>query len=123
MLNFILLQAANGGATAPAGDAGAGAMGGGMGSLIMIVALIAIFYFFMIRPQNKKQKEIRKFRDAMKKGDNVTTAGGIHGKIREVKDNGTIILEIADGVKITIDKAMVYPSAQDVVATGADVKR
>ena len=123
MLNFILLQAANGGAAAPAGDAGAGAMGGGMGSLIMIVALIAIFYFFMIRPQNKKQKEIRKFRDAMEKGQKVTTAGGIHGTIKEVRDNGTIILEIADGVKIAIDKAMVYPSAQDVVATGADVKR
>jgi preprotein translocase subunit YajC len=122
MLNFILLQAAKG-AAAPAGDAGASAMGGGMGSLIMIVALIAIFYFFMIRPQNKKQKEIRKFRDAMAKGDKVTTAGGIHGTIKEVRDNGTIILEIADGVKITIDKAMVYPSAQDVVATGADVKR
>lgn len=122
MLNFILLQAAKG--AAPAGDAGAGAGAmGGMSSLIMIVALIAIFYFFMIRPQNKKQKEIRKFRDAMKKGDNVTTAGGIHGKIREVKENGTIILEIADNVKITIDKAMVYPSAQDVVETGADVKR
>ena len=121
MLNLILLEATK---AAPAGDAGAGgAMGGGMGSLIMIVALIAIFYFVMIRPQNKKQKEIRKFRDGMKKGDNVTTAGGIHGKIREVRDNGTIILEIADGVKITIDKAMVYPSAQDVVETGADVKR
>ncbi|MBR5102773.1 MAG: preprotein translocase subunit YajC [Muribaculaceae bacterium] len=97
-------------------------MGGGMGSLLMIVALIAIFYFFMIRPQNKKQKEIRRFRDAMAKGDRVTTAGGIHGKIKEIKDS-TIILEIADGVKITIDKAMVYPSAQAAVESGAEVKK
>ena len=78
MLNLILLEAAK---TAPASAEAAPQGMGGMSSLIMIVALIAIFYFFMIRPQNKKQKEIRKFRDAMQKGDNVTTAGGIHGKI------------------------------------------
>jgi preprotein translocase subunit YajC len=112
MLNSILLQAA--------GDAGQPA-GGGMMSILMIVALIAIFYFFMIRPQNKKQKEIKKFRDAMQKGDKVTTAGGIHGKIKEIKDN-VIILQIDDNVKITIDKAMVYPSASDAVESGADIK-
>ena len=96
MLNSILLQAA--------GSAG-----------------IAIFYFFMIRPQSKKQKEIKKFRDAMKKGDKVTTAGGIHGKIRDIKEN-VIILQIDDNVKITIDKSMVYPSASDAVESGADIK-
>lgn len=111
MLDLILLQS----------QATSGAANNGMSSIIMIVALIAIFYFFMIRPQSKKQKEMRKFRDAMSKGDSVTTAGGIHGKIREVKES-TIILEIADGVKITIDKSMVYPSAQDVVESGVDVK-
>lgn len=110
MLNSILLQAA--------GDA---AQGSGMMSILMIVALIAIFYFFMIRPQNKKQKEIKKFRDAMQKGDKVTTAGGIHGKIKEIKEN-VIVLQIDDNVKITIDKAMVYPSASDAVESGADIK-
>lgn len=110
MLNSILLQAA--------GDAqGASAWS----SIIMIVALIAIFYFFMIRPQSKKQKEIKKFRDAMQKGDKVITAGGIHGKIREIKDN-VIILQIDDNVKITVDKAMVYPSASDAVESGTDLK-
>ena len=108
MLNSILLQSAQQG------------QGSGMMSILMIVALIAIFYFFMIRPQNKKQKEIKKFRDAMQKGDKVTT-GGIHGKIREIKDN-VIILQIDDNVKITIDKAMVYPSASDAVESGADIK-
>ena len=112
MLNFTLLDQA---------AAGAGATGGGgMPMILMIVAMIAIFYFFMIRPQNKKQKEIRNFREAMTKGDKVTTAGGIHGRVREIKDS-TIVLEIADNVKITIDKAMVYPSAQDAVESGADV--
>ncbi len=100
ILNYILLQ-------------DAAAQGGGLSSIIMIVTLIAIFYFFMIRPQSKKQKEMRKFREAMKEGDRVTTAGGIHGKVRKVNaEKGTILLEIADNVKITIDQAMVYPSAE-----------
>jgi preprotein translocase subunit YajC len=106
--NFILLQAA--------ADAGAG---GGMTSLIMIVLLIVIFYFFMIRPQSQKQKKINQFRQGLQKGDKVMTAGGIYGKIREVKDT-TIILEITKGVEITIDKNSVYQSAQDVAETGAD---
>ena len=111
MLNSILLQAAG----------GAAGQGDGMMSILMIVALIAIFYFFMIRPQSKKQKEIKKFREAMQKGDKVTTAGGIHGKIKEIKDD-VIVLQIDDNVKITVDKAMVYPSAGDALQTGADIK-
>ena len=82
----------------------------GVMNIVMIVALIAIFYFFMIRPQQKKQKEIKKFRDGLNVGDRVITAGGIYGKIRGVKDT-TIVLEIAEGVRITIDKGSVYPSA------------
>ncbi len=113
MLNYILL-----GAPAPEGGEQAGS---GMMSIVMIVALIAIFYFFMIRPQSKKQKEIKKFRDGMQKGDKVTTAGGIHGKIKEIKEN-VIVLQIDDNVKITIDKAMVYPSAGDAIESGADIK-
>lgn len=97
--NLVLLQEA-----APAGN--------GMMNIVMIVALIAIFYFFMIRPQQKRQKEIRKFREALIVGDRIITAGGIHGKIRGVKDN-SFIVEIADNVKITIDKGSVYPSAAD----------
>jgi len=112
MLNSILLQA----------NAPTSGTTGGWSSILMIVALIAIFYFFMIRPQSKKQKEIKKFRDAMQKGDKVTTAGGIHGKIREIK-NDVIVLQIDDNVKITIDKAMVYPSANDAVESGADIKQ
>ena len=80
--------------------------------MIMIVLLIAIFYFLMIRPQQKKQKEIKKFRDALAKGDNVITAGGIYGRICVVMENAFII-SFADGVKIKIDKGSVYPSASD----------
>ncbi len=97
-LNSILLQNAQGGS--------------GLSSIIMIVALFAIFYFFMIRPQQKRQKKIKEFRESLGKGDNVVTAGGIHGKIRDIKED-SFIVEIADGVRIRIDKGSVYPSATE----------
>ena len=113
MLNLILLQAAGG--DAPAG-------GFGMLNLIMIVMIIAIFYFFMIAPQQKKQKKINAFRDGLQKGDKVMTAGGIYGRIREVKDN-YVMLEIDSNVTIKIDKNSIYQSMQDVAEAGADVKK
>lgn len=91
-------------------------------SLIMIVMIIAIFYFFMIAPQQKKQKKINSFRDSLKKGDKVMTAGGIYGRIREVKDN-CVLLEIDSNVTIKIDKNSIYQSMEDVAETGADVKK
>jgi preprotein translocase subunit YajC len=81
----------------------------------MIVAMIAIFYFFMIRPQQKRQKEIQKAREAMKVGDKIVTAGGIHGKIREVGDT-SMLVEIAEGVRIRVDKASVFASTSDIPA-------
>ena len=87
---------------------------GGMGSsLIFMVVIIAIFYFFMIRPQQKKQKEITKAREAMKNGDKVVTAGGIHGRIKEVKETH-FLLEVSAGVTIKVDKASVFATATDV---------
>ena len=82
------------------------------GSLLMIVALIAIFYFFMIRPQQKKQKKIREERASLAKGDNVITAGGIYGKIKEVRDD-CFMIEIDQNVKVRVDKNMVYRAAAD----------
>lgn len=78
--------------------------------IVMIVLLIGVFYFMMIRPQQKRQKEIRNFRESIKEGDRVTTAGGILGKVKKVK-NTTFLLEISNGVVIEIDKNSVYPSA------------
>lgn len=104
--NAILLDGATSGAGA---NTGAGA---GMMNIILIVALIAIFYFFMIRPQQKKQKELRKQREAMAKGDNVVTAGGIYGRIREIDENtNTMLIEVDKDVKIRVDRNSVYPSA------------
>ena len=77
-----------------------------------MIAVFAIMYFFMIRPQNKKQKEIQNFRKNLEVGQKIVTAGGIYGKIKDIKDT-TILLEIADNVKITIDKNSVFASAPD----------
>ncbi|MDM8305755.1 MULTISPECIES: preprotein translocase subunit YajC [Bacteroidaceae] len=79
--------------------------------LIMMVAIFAIMYFFMIRPQNKKQKEIQNFRKNLEVGQSVITAGGIYGKIKEIEDN-TVVVEIAPSVKIKVDKNSIYADAQ-----------
>lgn len=86
-----------------------------MMSLLMIVAMIVIFYFFMIRPQKKRQKEIKMQQEAMKSGDRVVTQGGIHGRVREVKDN-TVSIEIAPNVTIKVEKNYVFPVADEAPA-------
>ena len=103
----ILLDAA-----APAGQQ---PQGSAWTTILMFGGIILIFYFFMIRPQQKKQKKLREEREAMKKGDNVVTAGGIYGKIREVGPTW-FLLEIDSNVKIRVDKASVYPSAADAAS-------
>lgn len=89
------------------------------GSLLMIVGIFMVFYFFMIRPQQKRQKEMQKMRDALGKGDRVVTAGGIHGIIRDVKDK-SFIIEVADGVRIRVDKGSVYSSPADAADDAAN---
>lgn len=85
--------------------------GGDYSFLIMMVAIFAIMYFFMIRPQNKKQKEIANFRKNLEVGQEVITAGGIYGKIKEIEDN-TVVLEISvTGVKIKIDRNSIFANA------------
>ena len=81
-------------------------------SILMMVLIFVVFYFFMIRPQTKKQKEIQKQRNAMKAGDKVVTAGGIYGKIKEVNET-TILMEVADNVRIKVDKNSVYVAVED----------
>lgn len=84
--------------------------GGDWSFLIMMVAIFAIMYFFMIRPQNKKQKEIMNFRKNLEIGQEVISAGGIYGKVKAIEDN-VVVLEIASGVKIRIDKNSIYANA------------
>ncbi len=99
-LNSILLEAA------------AGQAGGGMSGIIMIDLMIVIFYFFMIRPQQKKQKELKKQREAMQNGDKVVTAGGIHGRVKEIRET-TVIVEAAPGVSLKVDRGSVYPLVEE----------
>lgn len=84
--------------------------GGDYSFLIMMVAIFAIMYFFMIRPQNKRQKEIQNFRKNLAVGQEVITAGGIYGKVKEIEDS-VVVLEVASGVKIRIDKNSIFANA------------
>ena len=85
------------------------AAGTGMSSLIMFGMIFAVMYFFMIRPQIKKQKKEREYRSALKKGDKVVTIGGIHGKITDVKED-TFIVEVMGGNTLKIEKNAVSMS-------------
>ncbi|KAA6311025.1 hypothetical protein EZS27_037771 [termite gut metagenome] len=87
--------------------------GGGSMMWIMLIAVFAVMYFFMIRPQNKKQKEIAKFRNSLQVNQDVVTSGGLHGKIKEIKDT-SVVLEIANNVKVIIEKSSVFAAASDV---------
>ena len=91
---------------------GSQAAGSSMGFLLMIVLIFVVMWLFMIRPQQKKQKEVEKFRQGLKKGDKVVTIGGIYGTVVEVKDN-TLFLEIDQNVKIKVDKASVVKDFSD----------
>jgi preprotein translocase subunit YajC len=73
-----------------------------------IILIVIVFYFFMIRPQQKKAKEAKQFREALGKGDKVITIGGLHGKIVEIKDQ-YLVLNIANGVDVRVQKSSVSP--------------
>ena len=82
--------------------------GGGFMSLLPFLAIIVIMYFLMIRPQMKKQKDRQKMIDAIQKGDNVVTSGGIHGKVVGFTDNDkTVIIKVDDNVKLNVDRSAV----------------
>ncbi|MBR6814230.1 MAG: preprotein translocase subunit YajC [Alistipes sp.] len=79
----------------------------GMGSFwIMMLAMVAVMYFFMWRPESKRRKEMTKFREGLKKGDKVITAGGIYATVKEVKET-TLLIEVDSNVTLRIDKNMV----------------
>lgn len=82
-------------------------------TFLPMILVIVVFYFFMIRPQIKRQKELKKFRESLQKGDKVVTNGGIYGKVAEIKDN-YILLQVDDNVKLRVDKAAVVKDMSDV---------
>ena len=79
----------------------------GMGGFwIMMLAMIAVMYFFMWRPESKRRKEMAKFRETLKKGDKVITAGGIYATVKEVKET-ILLIEVDSNVTLRVDKNMV----------------
>jgi preprotein translocase subunit YajC len=88
-MNTILLQAAG---------------GGGNQMIIMLALMFGVFYFFMIRPQMKKQKELKSFREALEKGAQIVTIGGIHGKVHSIQET-TVNIKIEDGTLIKVEKS------------------
>lgn len=87
--------------------------GSGYMSIAMMVLIFVVMYFFMIRPQQKKQKELVRFRESLKNGDKVITAGGIYSTVKSIRDN-TAVVEIAHNVEISIDKSMLLRDPSDM---------
>ena len=90
----------------------AGQSGGGLTMLLMLALIFVVMWLFMIRPQQKRQKQLNEFRNSLSKGDKVVTIGGIYGTIVEVNDN-KVILEIDKDVKIKVDKASLVKDFSD----------
>ena len=92
---------------APAAEAAEAApAGGGMSFWIMIAAMIGIMYFFMWRPESKRRKQMENFRNNLKKGDKIITAGGIYGTVKEIQPT-SLLIEVDSNVTLRIDKNMV----------------
>ena len=102
----LLLAQSESPATAPAGGDNAQSPGFLGNPLIMMLLIFVIFYFILIRPQKQKQKKLDQQRDALRSGDKVITAGGIHGLVTNVKAH-SVTLKVADNVKIEFEKASI----------------
>ena len=108
MLEFVLLQA-------PAG-------GNQWATPLLFGGMFVVMYFFMIRPQQKKAKEQKVFREGLKKGDNIVTIGGLYGKIASVEEDDTIMVEVDKGIKLKFDKSSVSAEGSKKVQTVAESK-
>jgi preprotein translocase subunit YajC len=95
ILNFILMAPPQNGQS------------GGIMSFLPLILIVVVFYFFMIRPQMKKAKDQKKYIEGLKKGDNILTIGGIYGKVIEVREDNTIIMEVEGGTRMRIAKSAV----------------
>ncbi len=109
LVNSLLLQTAASGTQAPMGAAG------GFGMFLPLILIVGIMYFFMIRPQNKKQKELQKMLNSLEKGDKVITIGGIHGTVSSTKKD-TVIVKVDDGTKIEFNRTAIASVVTDKVA-------
>lgn len=101
LINVILMTPPEGGKSNP------------MSFYIMMLLIFVVMYFFMIRPQSKRQKELRNFRDSLKKGDRIVTTGGIYGKINNISEN-IITIDCGNNVLLKIDKSAVLKDSSDI---------
>lgn len=108
LLNILLM--------APAGGDAKGS--GGFSSLIFLVVIFVVFYFFFIRPQVKRTKEQKKYRENLQKGQKIITIGGIHGRIVELQET-TVTIEVEGGVRLRIEKSAVAADSQDQLGSEA----
>lgn len=108
LLNILLQQAAGANTAIP--------------NLIMIGSIIVVFYFFMIRPQMKKAKQEKEFKESIQKGDKVVTIGGVHGKIVEIQDR-TFTLEIDNNVRVKIEKSAISADVTKQYQQPAETKK
>ncbi|VAW24771.1 Protein translocase subunit YajC [hydrothermal vent metagenome] len=99
-MNYILMTQPAGGESNP------------LTSFLPLILIVVVFYFFMIRPQMKRQKDMRKFRENLAKGDKVVTTGGIYGKVVDIKES-IIILQIDKEVNVKVDKSAVIKDMSD----------
>lgn len=102
--------------------AAGGQQGGGMVQLVMMGAIILVFWLFMIRPQAKKAKEQKKFVENMQKGDKIVTIAGIHGVINKINEDNTIQLEVSPGSYLKIEKSSVSMEWSAAINRTADKK-
>ncbi len=84
-----------------------------LGMFLPLILILVIFWIFMIRPQAKRQKELKKFRESLQKGDKVITTGGIYGKIVNTTDT-TVVLQVDENTKLTVDKGSVIKDPTDL---------
>lgn len=85
---------------------------GGSGSMILMIGLLVLMWVLMMRPQRKKEKEERLFREKLQKGDRVVFSGGIYGKVHSV-DTHTVEVEVSNGVVMTVEKSMIQPAPEE----------
>ncbi len=88
--------------------------GGGIMGLLPILAMVAIFYFLIIRPQQKQSKQLKEMRNSLERGNKVVTSGGIHGVITNLKENEVVTIRIADSVKIDVDKTALTKISEEI---------
>ncbi len=82
-------------------------------SFLPLLLIILVFYLFMIRPQMKRQKELREYRNQLKKGDRILTTGGIYGRVNDVSEN-VVTIEVEDQIKLKVDKSAILKDPTDL---------